>query len=76
MIIRNANYVCRCHEMKPYDICSLTTTLESEDVPSVRSSESGLTSDDDNATEEIMLNINNITSTREDTDKEFRAVKK
>uniref|UniRef100_A0A7I4YLW6 Uncharacterized protein n=1 Tax=Haemonchus contortus TaxID=6289 RepID=A0A7I4YLW6_HAECO len=67
LMVRNANYMCRCHEMKPYDVCNLSTTLESEDVLSIRSSESEQSSDDDHATKEVMLNMSPTTNNAEDS---------
>ncbi|KAK6752752.1 hypothetical protein RB195_003887 [Necator americanus] len=53
-VLRAAHYACRCHELKPYDNCDVTTTLESDDVSVVRVTESESYSDDDDATGEIV----------------------
>lgn len=31
-VVRDAHYKCCCNEMKPYDMCDVTTRLEADDV--------------------------------------------
>ncbi|EYC24104.1 hypothetical protein Y032_0014g2325 [Ancylostoma ceylanicum] len=48
-IVRESHYSCRCNEIKPYDICDVTTRLEADDV-SIRITESDSYTEEEDAT--------------------------
>ncbi|KAL6738221.1 hypothetical protein Aduo_011791 [Ancylostoma duodenale] len=53
-VVREAHYACRCNEIKPYDICDVTTRLEADDV-SIRITESDSYTEEEDATGDVVV---------------------